>query len=254
MLIAAPQGVSQFDGWYVNGERVSTEPTLMLTVTGGATYEARFINDLARDVDFPIGGGTLEWYSDYDYLLNDYIWAYSPTKSTTKLKDVKLESGWRETWLNMEKLTGEYTVLPGKRPALIHGSGSMTLYPKSNEPATPKTDNFFQWSGEEGIRLVSGNNYYVLGPSGEYFELEEGATIAPNLIYFILPESMLNPVVGVPKVIYIDNDAFTNGIDDVETSTTASKKGIFTLDGRRVDQVGRKGIYVTDGKKVYYRQ
>ena len=254
MLIAGPQGVSKFEGWYLNGKRVSDEPTFTITVTECATYEARFSNELACEVSFPIGGGTKEWYSDYDYELTDYVTAYSPTVSTVKMRDVALAGGTRETWLNMQKLSGDYTVLEGKRPALIHGSGTMTLYPKQDTPALPKTDNFFQWSGEEGVRLVSGNNYYTLSSSGEFFELEEGGTIGPNRIYFLLPENMLNPVLGVPKIIYIDETAYTNGIDDVKTTLTSRQKGIFTLDGRHVDQMERNGIYVTDGKKVYYRQ
>lgn len=256
MLVAAPQGVSKFEGWYLNGELVSTDQRLYITVTGVATYEARFVNELAREIVFPAGGGTIEWYSDYDYELNEYVSAYSPKESDAKMVDISDDFGNRETWLNLPATTGEYSVLEGKRPALLRGSASMTLYPLSDSPASPKSDSFFKWSGENGVRLVSGNNYYLLSASGEFFELYEGGKIEANRIYMILPDDMLNERLGVPDKIYVDKTAYSNasGIEDITIEPTAKQKGTFTLDGRRVDKMDGNGIYITDGKKIYYRQ
>ena len=143
-------------------------------------------------------------------------------------------------------------------PSLIHGSGECTFYPLSLQPNTdvPSPDEMlFKWSGDDGIRLTAGNNYSVLSPSGEYFELEEGATIAPKRLYILLPPTMVNEKLGVPEKIYVDREAYKNtaGIGTIIADQKASRRGTYSLDGRRVTTPTRKGIYVTDGKKIYVK-
>lgn len=252
MMRAQPNdATSKFEGWFLDGELVSKDLTLIVEVTGVATYEARFSNPLAKTVFFPVGGGYIEWYSDYDYSLNEDVYCYQPKLNSAGLFDIQLTSK-RQTYLIMLRNS---TIVEGKRAALLHGSGEMTLYPNSTVPAaSPYEDMLFKWSGEEGVKLVSGKNYYLLNPSGELFELVEDATIPANRLYIDLPNDLLNNMLGAPKKIYIDQQAYTSGIDGITVDQPRSRSGIYTIDGRRVEQMDRDGIYVTDGKKIYYRQ
>lgn len=255
VLYAFPEATSTFEGWYLDGKLVSAERMISVVVTGPATYEAHFSNPLVQKVNFPVGGGYLEWFSDYNYELDgQFVYAYNPKLANTTLIDAK-DGDKRQTYFVMYR---DSVILEGGIPSLIHGSGECTFYPLSLQPNTdvPSPDEMlFKWSGSDGLRLTAGNNYYVLSPSGEYFELEEGATIAPNRLYILLPPTMVNEKLGVPEKIFVDREAYKNtaGIGTIMADQKASRRGTYSLDGRRVTTPTRKGIYVTDGKKIYVK-
>ena len=46
----APAEGKEFDGWYVNGEKVSSDNSYTFTVTEGITLEARYVNTSGGDV------------------------------------------------------------------------------------------------------------------------------------------------------------------------------------------------------------
>ena len=59
----------------------------------------------------------------------------------------------------------------------------------------------------------------------------------------------------VPATIPLKNlSSIAAGIATPVAKPVAIRKGIYTIDGRRVNAMEQKGIYIYDGKKVLYRK
>jgi hypothetical protein len=57
-----------------------------------------------------------------------------------------------------------------------------------------------------------------------------------------------------PNVIYTKTDGSQTGIATIKAGETVKNKGIYTLNGRKVDAMEQKGVYIYDGKKILYRK
>jgi hypothetical protein len=71
-----------------------------------------------------------------------------------------------------------------------------------------------------------------------------------------MPDSCVEALTpgSFPEVIYTKTDGSQTGIASLKADPTMKSKGVYTLDGRRIDAMDQKGIYIFDGKKVLYRK
>ena len=97
--------------------------------------------------------------------------------------------------------------------------------------------------------------YYTFDTNAVVFNQVSG-TIAPNTVYVGIPDSVFtNAGKEVPATIPLKNlSSIATGIAAPVAKPVAIRKGIYTIDGRRVDAMEQKGVYIYDGKKVLYRK
>lgn len=55
-----------------------------------------------------------------------------------------------------------------------------------------------------------------------------------------------------PSIVYWYKPETSTGIEEIkpETSTVCNAKGIYSIDGKKLNAVPAKGLYIVNGKKV----
>lgn len=102
----------------------------------------------------------------------------------------------------------------------------------------------FSYKFAGNTRSVDVTDVYVMNNDGNSFE-KTTTTVPPFRASFY----QLKMTVGSPKTLAIGSESSRpTGIGAV-TMPTDGKKGVYTLDGRRVSTV-KHGVYIIDGKKV----
>ena len=273
-LTATPDNeFCKFENWTLNGEVVSTEPTLTLDVNEVATYVANFSDSRTVTIHFPEEGGYQVWYNKYGYDLHYQLESYSPylyysMDNSTELIDTMSTEGLRVS--HLAGTTSGY-FMDGKKPSIIHGYGDVTISPASGQEASDEEDSYscsmFRWSGDEGVKVdtlptTNVENdltylYYTFDIDKMLFNRITTGTIAPNQLYMRIFGNMVGVGLEAPEVIYFNGEVFNEavaGIATIEAQQNSQRRGIFTLDGRQVVAPAKNGIYVTDGKKIVYRK
>jgi len=246
---------SSFVNWTLDGEVVSTEPTLTVDVKGVATYQANFSDTRTMTLHFPEEGGFVEFYSPYPYLLFSAATAYNTSiyEDTENNLIEKNEQG--EQYLDL--ITSTYATM-GKTATVLYGEGDVTLYPSENvESDEPMYPQLFRWSGSEGVTVDAAmqehDKLYTFDAEKGVFSLITEGQIAAEKLYMVMPDSMLTDGT-VPAKIYIDQ-TMTTGIEMVQGgSRKQADVAVYDLAGRLASAVKREGIYVLDGRKVLYRK
>ena len=246
-----------FTGWTLDGQLVSTEPTLTVDVTGVATYEATFSDTRSITIHFPEEGGYYEFYSPYAYNLFYEAEAYSAGITEGYENDLVAQDGEGTTYLTV--ITSGYGTA-GKAATILYGAGDVTIHPQSaEEDYDPFSPQLLQWSGDEGVNIADlsqeNDKYYTFDATTGIFTLATEGRVEAGHVYMQLPDSLVAGFASTPEKIYINEEVAT-GIAAVRTSLTNGqlRRGIYTLDGRRLSAINREGIYVFDGKKVIYKK
>ena len=246
-----------FVNWTKDGEVVSTNPTLEVTVGGVEEYIANFTDSRNITVKFPEEGGYVPFYSKYSYgLSNTGVYAYAPAFYKDMENDClvdQLNGDQRISFLNM--ISGNYQT--GGTPQLLYGYGEVELVPNDTTEAAASHDiQLFKWTDNTGLAVdgldQSQDKYYVFDQANLKFNLITSGSIAANSLYMVMPDSLMAEGLGAPAVIYISEEVITGIANTIVKK--ADRKNIYDLQGRRVDAMNREGIYVFDGKKVIYRK
>lgn len=255
-LTATPDTTSTFAYWLEKstGKQIKDNP-LTIDVTKAEEYYAYFESDLMETVTFPEGGGYLPYYTPcYVYYPNSYPFSVMifDTDSPQKFQmDGKDAIAAVPTPINY--YGGQFAGVQ-----LLYGEGTHAFKrnPTSTDPST--NENFLRWTGETGVKtdtLPAGHHYYTFDVNNEVFKIA-GAEIAAKQVYMAMPDSCVEKLTpgSFPDVIYTKTDGSQTGIAAIKASETVKNKGIYTLDGRKVDAMEQKGIYIYDGKKILYRK
>lgn len=255
-LTATPDSTSTFAYWLEKstGKQIKDNP-LTVDVTKAEEYYAYFESDLMETVTFPEGGGYLPYYTPcYVYYPSNYSFEVmifdtdSPTKFELNGKDaiaaVPTPIGY---------YGGQFAGVQ-----LLYGEGTHAFKrnPTSTDPSS--NVNFLRWTGETGVKtdtLPSGHHYYTFDVNNEVFKIA-GAEIAAKQVYMAMPDSCVEKLTpgSFPDIIYTKTDGSQTGIATIKAGETVKSKGIYTLDGRKVDAMEQRGIYIYDGKKILYRK
>lgn len=269
-LTATPNNeFCQFVNWTLDGQVVSTDPTIVVDVTGIANYEANFSDSRTVTLQFPEAGGYQVFYSNYDFELQEQIDSYSPYLYYTMTNENEMADSVNAEGRRVSHLTGISSnyYLSGKKPAILYGSGEVSISPASGEEAQSDESyscSLFRWSGEQGVQVdtlptIDQENdltfiYYTFDIDKMLFNRITTGTIAPNSLYMRIFGNMVGAGLETPEVIYFNEEveAEATGVNTVKVSRLQDK-GFFTIDGRRLEKPSRSGIYVTDGKKIVIR-
>lgn len=102
------------------------------------------------------------------------------------------------------------------------------------------------------------NGYYTMGVSGGFNYYDVDTDMKANRWYMQV-NSLTGedePTAGVRQIlIMVDGEDDTTGLMDITSNNKTAKDGIYTLDGRKVNdsQNLRRGIYLINGKKVFVK-
>lgn len=255
-LTATPDTTSTFAYWLEKstGKQIKDNP-LTVDVTKAEEYYAYFESELMETVTFPEGGGYLPYYTPcYVYYPDNYDFTVmifdtdSPQKFQMDGKDaiaaVPTPIGY---------YGGQFAGVQ-----LLYGEGTHAFKRNltSTDPST--NENFLRWTGETGVKtdtLPAGHHYYTFDVNNEVFKIA-GAEIAAKQVYMAMPDSCVEKLTpgSFPDIIYTKTDGTQTGIATIKAGETVKSKGIYTLDGRKVDAMEQRGIYIYDGKKILYRK
>lgn len=250
-----------FVNWTKDGEVVSTNPTMEVTVSAVEEYVANFTDSRNITVKFPEMGGYVPFFSAFSYGLdNTGVYACSPAfyedfENTCLVDSVNTE-GVRVSHLSMTESTYQ---TGGMKALLLYGFGEVTLVPNDTvEAEEPYSTQLFKWTDASGLAVggldQSQDKYYVYNQEQQRFDLITDGSIAANSLYMVMPDSLMAEGLSAPAVIYLDEESDPAAIKDAKIQKTTVKKGIYDLSGRKMDAISREGIYVFDGKKVVYRK
>ena len=254
--IANEAGNGKFAYWVEKstGNKLTDNP-LTVDVTKAEEYFAYFESDLMENVTFPEGGGWLPFHTDC-YVLFPSKRNFAPmlfngngmTKFDNNGKDaIACVPEKKDVWVGIFNST-----------YLLYGTGDYA-FKRSPDNINPESnENFLRWSGDEGVKvdtLQAGHHYYLFDANNEVFNIVTETNIAAKQVYMAMPDSCVEKLTpgNFPDVIYISENP-TTGISTVNTATPNVKRGIYTLEGRKVEAMEREGIYIYDGKKVLYRK
>lgn len=252
---------TKFDRWTLNGQTVSTDATMQVAVTDTARYVAHFTSDDAETIDF--GEGRLLMYypgdaTDVSIPTNVETWAFKA--DSMRLKSVD----GNDNCTNPS--TGGFNI-PAANPFFVYGKGEATLVRRP--AATPNVDptSLNRWAATEVNvdTLDKLHSYYTLDVKNRVLKLAPAGTVLqPRTVYMALPDSVwdgskqIDPVKldAAPAMIYLSKGAdVPNAISALAADKKkAVRRGIYTLDGRKVEAMKETGIYVFDGRKVAYRK
>lgn len=252
-----------FVNWTKDGEVVSTSPIMEVTVGGIEEYVANFTDSRNITLNFPEEGGYIPFFSEYSYgLVGTEVYAYAPViyddMENNCLVDMVIEEGQRASYLNM--IGGNYQT-GGMTAQLLYGYGNVTLVPNDTVAAEePWNTQVFRWTDESGLAVggldQSMDKYYAYDQANQKFDLITDGSIAANSLYMVMPDSLMAEGQPAPAVIYVDENAYINGVTGIRVpaANNAAKQKTYDLQGRRIDAINREGLYIFDGKKVIYRK
>jgi hypothetical protein len=269
-LTATPNNeFCQFVNWTLDGQVVSTDPTIVVDVKGIANYEASFSDSRTVTLQFPEAGGYQEFYSNYDFELQEQVDSYSPYLYYTMTNENEMADSVNAEGRRVSHLTGISSnyYLSGKKPAILYGSGEVSISPASGEEAQSDESyscSLFRWSGEQGVQVDTLPTfdpesdltfiYYTFDINKLQFNRITTGTIAPNSLYMRIFGNMVGAGLEAPEVIYFNEDVETEatGISPVKVRRQQGQ-GFYTLGGRLQKTPSRSGIYVADGQKIVVR-
>ena len=255
-LTATPDSIATFAYWVEKstGKQIKDNP-LTIDVTKAEEYYAYFESDLMETVTFPEGGGYLPYYTPcYVYYPNKYDFTVmvfdtdSPQKFQMDGKDAIAAVPTAVNYYG-----GQYAGVQ-----LLYGEGTYSFKKYLTNTNPSSITNFLRWSGDEGVKtdtLPAGHHYYTFDVNTELFNIV-GADIAAKQVYMAMPDSCVEKLTpgSFPNVIYTKTDGSQTGIATIKAGETVKNKGIYTLNGRKVDAMEQKGVYIYDGKKILYRK
>lgn len=262
---------TRFDYWVnkTTGEKFTANP-LSLTVQDTAYYEAHFKCDSAFTYNFPEEGGWAVIYSDTAFSIPDNV-----TEYTLQYKPDQYYAGEKLAGDSLEynKAKDEYFFTPepsgyranGKEPHLLYGTGEATFIHEEAVNDNPTTLNLLKLSGDKGIDLDTMSvdyRFYTIDAPARKLHLITSNTIAPNTFYLQLPThcfTVLGATDAPETLTWYTNaeyEAYKNPQTGIKTISANNgkaqnvKKGIYTLDGKKLSRINGKGIYVINGKVV----
>jgi len=242
-----------FEKWTLNGETVSTDESITVSVTGVAEYVAHFTSDYAFTINFPETGGYAYLYdADNDIAIPTNVtvlYAYSDSLTVNSV------SGNDNT---ISMFESGYNLYAGN-PVILFGKGEATFVQTAADPDYLYTDeyNMLRWSGDEAIGASSldatSTAYYVFDEDNEKFTLlSSDATIPAEAVYMAVPDSCYSSIASAPENIYLSTQYVADGV--CTPKATATDGRIYNLQGIRQSAIKRGGIYIIDGKKILYRK
>lgn len=256
-LTATPDSTSTFAYWLEKstGKQIKDNP-LTVDVTKAEEYYAYFESDLMETITFPEGGGYLPYHSDH-YVL------FPSDKSFTVMEFngdgvQKFQQDGKDAIACVPYGDGYWAGMFASSQ-LLYGKGVQYV---KHSPDDTRLDtwsvNFLRWTGETGVKtdtLPAGHHYYTFDVNNEVFKIA-GAEIAAKQVYMAMPDSCVEKLTpgSFPDIIYTKTDGTQTGIATIKAGETVKSKGIYTLDGRKVDAMEQRGIYIYDGKKILYRK
>ena len=245
-----------FDYW-VNmntQEKIAQNPLEVKNIQESAVYEAHFKSDKAITMEFPEEGGYKIVYFDKGYVMpatnvvdNTFdFWGISTNnlKVTEDSSAYYIQPGDLRNWL-----------YPGN-PHILYGKGLMTFV--ENDEMQKSNSNELEWSGDNGVNVADlslDKKYYSVNLEKKQFELlADDAVIAPKTAYFAMPVECytVHKVEKAPSIVYWYKPETSTGIEEIqqETATVGNAKGIYSIDGKKMNAIPAKGLYIVNGKKV----
>ena len=245
-----------FDYW-VNmntQEKIAQNPLEVKNIQESAVYEAHFKSDKAITMEFPEEGGYKIVYFDKGYVMpatnvvdNTFdFWGISTNnlKVTEDSSAYYIQPGDLRNWL-----------YPGN-PHILYGKGLMTFV--ENDEMQKSNSNELEWSGDNGVNVADlslDKKYYSVNLEKKQFELlANDAVIAPKTAYFAMPVECYTAhnVEKAPSIVYWYKPETSTGIEEIqqETATVGNAKGIYSIDGKKMNAIPAKGLYIVNGKKV----
>ena len=245
-----------FDYW-VNmntQEKIAQNPLEVKNIQESAVYEAHFKSDKAITMEFPEEGGYKIVYFDKGYVMpatnvvdNTFdFWGISTNnlKVTEDSSAYYIQPGDLRNWL-----------YPGN-PHILYGKGLMTFV--ENDEMQKSNSNELEWSGDNGVNVADlslDKKYYSVNIEKKQFELlADDAVIAPKTAYFAMPVECYTAhnVEKAPSIVYWYKPETSTGIEEIqqETATVGNAKGIYSIDGKKMNAIPAKGLYIVNGKKV----
>ena len=245
-----------FDYW-VNmntQEKIAQNPLEVKNIQESAVYEAHFKSDKAITMEFPEEGGYKIVYFDKGYVMP----ATNVVDNTFDFWDISTNN------LKVTEDSSAYYIQPGDlrnwlypgNPHILYGKGLMTFV--ENDEMQKSNSNELEWSGDNGVNVADlslDKKYYSVNLEKKQFELlADDAVIAPKTAYFAMPVECYTAhnVEKAPSIVYWYKPETSTGIEEIqqETATVGNAKGIYSIDGKKMNAIPAKGLYIVNGKKV----
>ena len=245
-----------FDYW-VNmntQEKIAQNPLEVKNIQESAVYEAHFKSDKAITMEFPEEGGYKIVYFDKGYVMP----ATNVVDNTFDFWDISTNN------LKVTEDSSAYYIQPGDlrnwlypgNPHILYGKGLMTFV--ENDEMQKSNSNELEWSGDNGVNVADlslDKKYYSVNLEKKQFELlADDAVIAPKTAYFAMPVECYTAhnVEQAPSIVYWYKPETSTGIEEIqqETATVGNAKGIYSIDGKKMNAIPAKGLYIVNGKKV----
>ena len=246
-----------FDYW-VNmntQEKIAQNPLEVKNIQECAVYEAHFKSDKAITMEFPEEGGYKIVYFDKGYLMP----ATNVVDNTFDFWGINISNN-----LNVTEDSSAYYIQPGElsnylypgNPHILYGKGLMTFV--EDDEMQKSSSNELEWSGDNGVNVADlslDKKYYSVNLEKKQFELlADDAVIAPKTAYFAMPVECYtaHKVEKAPSIVYWYKPETSTGIEEIkpETVTVGNAKGIYSIDGKKLNAIPAKGLYIVNGKKV----
>lgn len=246
-----------FDYW-VNmntQEKIAQNPLEVKNIQESAVYEAHFKSDKAITMEFPEEGGYKIVYFDKGYVMP----ATNVVDNTFDFYGIDISNN-----LNVTEDSSAYYIQPGDlrnwlypgNPHILYGKGLMTFV--ENDEMQKSNSNELEWSGDNGVNVADlslDKKYYSVNLEKKQFELlADDAVIAPKTAYFAMPVECYTAhnVEKAPSIVYWYKPETSTGIEEIqqETATVGNAKGIYSIDGKKMNAIPAKGLYIVNGKKV----
>lgn len=246
-----------FDYW-VNmntQEKIAQNPLEVKNIQESAVYEAHFKSDKAITMEFPEEGGYKIVYFDKGYVMP----ATNVVDNTFDFYGIDISNN-----LNVTEDSSAYYIQPGDlrnwlypgNPHILYGKGLMTFV--ENDEMQKSNSNELEWSGDNGVNVADlslDKKYYSVNLEKKQFELlADDAVIAPKTAYFAMPVECYtaHKVEKAPSIVYWYKPETSTGIEEIqqETATVGNAKGIYSIDGKKMNAIPAKGLYIVNGKKV----
>lgn len=241
------------------GEKITDNP-LTLTVDGKDTYTAYFTSDLRIDIDFGTEPSYKAWYNDDDVFIGDFKTINFGTNSewSTYMYDtLNVENNLRYSFF--ETYEAGYRA-SGKRAYLLYGQGVQTIIKdttavNSEETTIPESILKYAQTATNVAELPVSAKYYNVNPAERTLTLMAAdAAIAEGTLYAAVPVDYLLEGYAAPATIYwseeeVKGQELVTGIRNIVTDAPAAAN-IYSLDGKKLNQVTKPGVYVVNGKAV----